>query len=162
MKKVFLSHLFFVIFCFSLHAQSDPNGYNYEVQFLRTGVQGTELFKVYTYCKKEKDCFEEAKAAAIKAILFKGIPGSGYVRPMISEVGAEDKFRDYFKEFFKEGGKYLNYVSISNDGSISEDDRMKVGKKLKIGVIILVQKANLLREMESAGIVQKLNAGFDN
>ena len=142
------------------HAQSDPANYNYEVQFLRTGLEGTELFKVYTYCKKEKDCFEFAKMDAVKALIFKGIPGSGMQRPMVNEVGAEDKYRDYFKEFFKEGGKYLNYVAIGNDGSISDEDRMKVGKKLKIGVIISVQKANLRKELEAAGIVKKLDSGF--
>ena len=68
----------------------------------------------------------------------------------------------FFTEFFKEGGKYLNYVAISNDGSISDEDRLKVGKKLKIGVILSVQKANLRRELEAAGIVKKLNSGFDN
>lgn len=141
-------------------AQSDPANYNYEVQFIRTGLEGTELFKVYSYCKKEKDCFEYAKMDAVKAIIFKGIPGSGMQRPMVTEVGAEDKYRDYFKEFFKEGGKYLNYVSISNDGSISDEDRMKVGKKLKIGVFVSVQKANLRKELEAAGIAKKLDAGF--
>lgn len=160
MKKFFLLSALLIISLSVIFAQSDPNGYNYEVQFLKTGVEGTELFKVYTYCKKERDCFEEAKAAAIKAIIFKGIPGSGLQRPMISEVGAEDKYRDFFKEFFKENGKYLNYVSISNDGSILEEDRLKVGKKLKIGVIISVQKANLRRELEAAGIIKKMDAGF--
>jgi hypothetical protein len=159
MKKISLL-IIAVLLKLITFAQSDPDGYNYEVQYLRTGVEGTELFKVYTYCKKEKDCFIEAKAAAVKAIMFKGIPGSGLQRPMITEVGAEDKFRDYFKEFFKEGGKYLNYVSISNDGSIADEDRLKVGKKLKIGVIVSVQKANLRTELEAAGIVKKLNSGF--
>jgi hypothetical protein len=160
MKK---SLIILSLLLFTMHesnAQSDPANYNYEIQFLRTGVEGTELFKVYTYCKKEKDCFEYAKMDAVKAIMFKGIPGSGMQRPMITEVGAEDKFRDFFKEFFKEGGKYLNYVAISNDGSISDEDRVKVGKKLKIGVILSVQKANLRRELEAAGIVQKLNSMF--
>jgi hypothetical protein len=161
MKKhiLFLSFLLFSVFAFS-QKDRDPGTYNYEIQFLRTGVEGTELFKIFTYCKKEKDCFDFAKVDAIKAILFKGIPGSGLQRPMIPEAGAEDKYRDYFIEFFKPGGKYLNFVAISNDGSISEDDRFKVGKNLKIGIIISVQKANLRRELEAAGIVKPLSSGF--
>jgi len=138
----------------------DPGTYNYEVQFLKTGLEGTELFKVFTYCKKENDCFEYAKIDALKAILFKGIPGSGLQRPLVSDPGAEDKFRDYFKSFFSEGGKYLNFVAISNDGSIEDDDRLKVGKQLKIGVVVSVQKANLRRELEAVGIVKKLSDGF--
>lgn len=159
-KKIILIVLLAITASICNAQSKNPDDYNYEVQFLRTGVQGTELFKVYSYCKKEEECFELAKADAIKAILFKGIPGSGIVGPMVREVGAEDKFRDYFLEFFKKGGKYLNFVSISNDGSIAEEDRLRVGKKLKIGVILLVQKDNLRKELESAGIVKKLDAGF--
>jgi hypothetical protein len=153
---------FFILMSFQLLAQKerDPGTYNYEVQFIRTGLEGTELFKVFTYCKKEKDCFEYAKIDALKAILFKGIPGSGLQRPLVNEAGGEDKYRDYFKTFFSEGGKYLNFVAISNDGSIEDDDRLKVGKQLKIGVVVSVQKANLRRELESAGIVKKLSEGF--
>jgi hypothetical protein len=160
MKKYLVFITLILLNSLQLYAQNKPDDYNYEVQYLRTGLQGTELFKVYTYCKNEVDCFEFAKVDAVKAILFKGIPGSGIVGPMVREVGAEDKYRDYFKEFFKKGGKYLNFVSISNDGSIAEEDRLRVGKKLKIGVIILVQKENLRIEMESAGIVKRLDAGF--
>ncbi len=140
--------------------ERDPGTYNYEVQFIRTGLEGTELFKVFTYCKKEKDCFEYAKIDGLKAILFKGIPGSGLQRPLVSDPGGEDKYRDYFKDFFSEGGKYLNFVAISNDGSIEDNDRLKVGKQLKIGVVLSVQKANLRRELEAAGIVKKLSEGF--
>ena len=156
--------LFFIIGLMPLIAFSQKSSgiqdYNYEVQFIRTGLEGTELFKIYSYCKKEKKCFEIGKMNAVKAVLFKGIPGSGLQRPMISEPGGEDKYKDYFTVFFKEGGKYLNFVSISNDGSIDYNDRMKVGNKLKIGIIVSVQKANLRRELEAAGIVKKLSDGF--
>jgi hypothetical protein len=134
--------------------------YDYEVQFIRTGVEGTELFKVFAYGNNENECIERAKLDAVKALLFKGVPGSGLQRPMVTEVGAEEKYRDYFNTFFREGGKYLNYVAISNDGSIDDKDRFRVGKRLKIGVIVSVQKANLRRELEAANIVKKLDSGF--
>jgi hypothetical protein len=71
---------------------ADPRtstSYDYEVVFIRTGVAGTELFKVFSYGRNERECIEASKLNAIKAILFKGIPGSGMQRPMISENGAE-------------------------------------------------------------------------
>lgn len=164
MKQISLiiSFSFLTLLCKTSVAQKDrnPSSYNYEVKFLKTGVQGTELFKVYTYCKKEPQCIEMAKVDALKSILFKGIPGSGLMEPMVREVGAEEKHRDYFTAFFKEGGKYLNFVAISNDGSIEDNDRLKVGKQLKIGVVVSVQKAQLRKEMEAAGIVKKLSSGF--
>lgn len=134
--------------------------YDYEVQFIRTGVEGTELFKVFSYGHNEKECIGAAKSNAIKAILFKGVPGSGLIRPMVTEVGAEQKHRDYFEEFFRTGGKYLNYVALSGDGSIDDRDRLRVGNRLKIGIVVSVQKANLRKELEAAGIIRGLSSGF--
>jgi hypothetical protein len=93
-------------------------------------------------------------------LLFKGVPGSGSQRPMFTELSEMKEHNDYFRSFFKNDGPYLNYVSISNDGSINENDRFKVGNKLKIGVIVSVNKANLRTELENAGVIKKLNAGF--
>ena len=138
----------------------DYKNFNYEVQFIRTGLQGTELFKVFAYGRNEKQCVENAKLDAIKALLFKGVPGSGSQRPMFTELSEMKEHNDYFRSFFKNNGPYLNYVSISNDGSINENDRFKVGNKLKIGVIVSVNKANLRTELENAGVIKKLNAGF--
>lgn len=144
----------------SLSYGQNYRDFNYEVQFLRTGLQGTELFKVFAYGRNEKQCIENAKMDAVKAILFKGVPGSGLQKPLVTELSEMNEHKDYFKAFFREGGPYLNYVSISNDGSINENDRFKVGSKLKIGVIVSVSKANLRNELESAGIIKRLNAGF--
>jgi hypothetical protein len=149
-----ISTLALLLLASSLSFAQNYRDFNYEVQFLRTGLQGTELFKVFAYGRNEKQCFDNAKMDAIKAILFKGVPGSGLQKPMITELSEMDQHKDYFKAFFKDNGPYLNYVSISNDGSI------KVGNKLKIGVIVSVSKANLRSELESAGIIKKLNAGF--
>jgi hypothetical protein len=152
--------LFLMLFASSLAQAQNYRDFNYEVQFLRTGLQGTELFKVFAYGRNERQCIENAKMDAVKAILFKGVPGSGLQKPMVVDLSEMNEHKDYFKAFFKDDGPYLNYVSISNDGSINENDRYKVGNKLKIGVIVSVNKANLRNELESAGIIKRLNAGF--
>lgn len=157
--KSLSSILFIFLFSFAAQAQNYRD-FNYEVQFIRTGLQGTELFKVFAYGRNERQCLEAAKMDAVKAILFKGVPGSGLQKPMVTELSEMNQHKDYFKAFFKDNGPYLNYVSISNDGSINENDRFKVGNKLKIGVIVSVNKANLRTELENAGIIKKLNAGF--
>ncbi len=158
MKLVYT--LAFFLLTYSLTFAQNYRDFNYEVQFIRTGLQGTELFKVFAYGRNERQCLEAAKMDAVKAILFKGVPGSGLQKPMVTELSEMNQHKDYFKAFFKDDGPYLNYVSISNDGSINENDRFKVGNKLKIGVIVSVNKANLRTELENAGIIKKLNAGF--
>jgi hypothetical protein len=118
------------------------------------------LFKVFSYGRNERECIEAAKVNAIKAVLFKGIPGSGLQRPMITEAGAEEKYKAYFNQFFSSGGRYLNFVALSSDGSIDSRDRMKVGGLVKIGFIVSVQKDNLRKELQDDKIIKSLSSGF--
>lgn len=43
---------------------------------------------------------------------------------------------------------------------IAADDRLRVGKEYKIGVVVSVKVSDLRRELEAAGIIKSLNAGF--
>lgn len=132
----------------------------FETQFIRVGLQGTILFKIYSYGKNEDECLEIAKMNAVKAVIFRGIPGSDLEQPLVTEAGAEEKYRDYFTAFFKKNGKYKSYVSISTDGSIDSDDRLVVGSKIKLGIAVSVQKEALRKELESAHIITKLTEGL--
>jgi len=125
----------------------------------KVAVQGSILFKVFSYGKNEQECLDKAKMDAIKAVIFRGIPGSESESGLVTESGADEKYRDYFTIFFKKGGKYANYVSISNDGSINSNDRLRVGNRLKIGVVVLVKLDALRKELESAHIINKLGEG---
>jgi hypothetical protein len=147
---------------FSLKAQNtaaDFTSMNYEVQFIRTGLDGTILFKIFSYGKNEDQAIQNSKSDALKAVMFKGIPGSDLVNPMVRDLSALETHKEFFQTFFQTQ-QYLQYVSISNDGSIDGEDRLKVGKKYKIGVVVSVQKAQLRKLLEAAGIIKALNAGF--
>lgn len=160
--SIFCVNILVLISCRSAKL-TDPRtstSYDYEVVFIRTGVEGTELFKVFSYGRNERECIEAAKVNAIKAVLFKGIPGSGLQRPMITEAGAEEKYKAYFNQFFSSGGRYLNFVALSSDGSIDSRDRMKVGRMLKIGFVVSVQKDNLRKELQDDKIIKSLSSGF--
>lgn len=137
--------------------------YNYEIQCMGTGMDGTQLVKVWGYGKKPNDAIEQAKKNAVHAIIFKGITTGEkgcMKKPLVTTPGAEQQFQDYFNAFFQEGGKYLNYVNLSSDGSIDPRDRLKVGRQYKIGVIVSVNHAQLRKELEAAGIIKKLGDGF--
>ena len=51
-------------------------------------------------------------------------------------------------------------MSESSDGNVAAEDRMKVGKEYKIGVIVSVFKDALRQDLESAGIIKGLSSGF--
>jgi len=152
----------FSIFFGNANAQNTSKDFaamNYEVQFIRTGVEGTILFKIFSYGKNEDQAIENSKSDALKAVMFKGIPGSDMREPMIKDVSVLETRKDFFETFFNTK-QYLQYVSISSDGSIDGEDRLKVGKRYKIGVIVSVQKNTLRKLLETSGIIKPLNAGF--
>lgn len=134
---------------------------NYEVECMGTGMDGTQLIKVWGFGKKPDKAAYQAKKNAVHAVVFKGINGGKpgcMTRPLVTKPGAEVQHSDYFQTFFSNGGHYLNFVAQSGDGTM---DRIKVGKKqYKVGVIVSVRHAALRRELETAGIINKLGGGF--
>ena len=48
---------------------------NYEVECMGTGMDGTQLIKVWGYGNKPDDAVYQAKKNAVHAVIFKGITG---------------------------------------------------------------------------------------
>ncbi len=129
---------------------------NYEVQFVRTGLEGTTLFKIFSYGKNYETALENAKPDAIKAVIFKGIPGSDSARPMVREYDLSRSQRDFFTEFF-DNKYYLNFVTISGDGSVDPGDVIRISRnEYKVGVVVSVHKNDLRKYLEQAGIINPL------
>lgn len=136
-------------------------GGNYEIECMGTGVDGTQLVKVWGFGTNPERATYQARKNAVHAVIFKGInagkPGC-MTRPLVSQPGAEEMHREYFNNFFRDGGRYLNFISQANDGSV---DRIKVSSRdYKVGVVISVRHASLREELEAAGIIKKLGQGF--
>ena len=137
--------------------------WRYEIEVVQTGTQGNYLIKVWSYSKKPDVAIEQAKKNAVHGIIFKGFAGTQSVpgqKALITNVDLEDEKADFFKPFFADGGKYMKYVSLSTDGAVAAEDRMKVGKEYKIGVIVSVNVSGLRKELEEVGVIKSLNSGF--
>jgi hypothetical protein len=146
-------------------ADEDTKKWRYEVQCVGVGNQGTKLIKVFSYSKKSSIAIEQAKKNAIHAMIFQGFNGNSSSgcptqKPLTNNPSLEQEQAAFFDEFFAEGGKYLKFVNITGDGSIAPEDRMKVGKEYKIGVVVSVMYDLLRKDLESAGIIKSLSSGF--
>jgi hypothetical protein len=132
---------------------------NYEAECAGIGKEGTRLWKIWGYGKKPDDAVLQAKRNAVHAAIFKGVYAGSCPKtdPLLTDPGAEEKNRAWFDEFFKNGGKYLEFVALSGDGM---EDRVKTGKQYKVAVIVSVMYSQLRKELENAGIVKSLNNGF--
>ena len=166
-KRLFLM-TFMVIFSLTGFSQSkrkadkNTNQWRYELEAVNVGVQGTYLIKAWTYAIKPDRAIEQAKKNAVHGIIFRGFAGKGRIpgQKPLADINAEKEKEDFFKTFFQDGGKYLKFVTISNDGSVAAGDYLKVGKEYKIGVMVSVNVAELRKDLEDANIIKGLSAGF--
>jgi len=160
---------FILITCISVFAQKskankETDSWRYEVEVVQEGVSGTYLVKVWSYSKKPNVAIEQAKKNAIHGIIFRGFPSSGRIQgksPLTINSNLETEKADFFSKFFSDGGKYMKFVSISNDAAVAAEDIMKIGKEYKVGVIVSVNVTELRKDLENAGILKGLSAGFD-
>jgi hypothetical protein len=170
-----ITFLLLAVFVFSLNINAqrkqknkktkDTHEWRYELDCMSTGKQGTYLVKVWSYSKKPQLAIEKAKRNAIHGVIFKGFAagkqGCKSQKPLARKSNLESEQSSYFKTFFEDGGKYMKFVSVSNDGAIAAGDRLKVSKKLyKIGIIISVNKDELRKTLEQEGIIKGLASGF--
>ncbi|RAV30191.1 hypothetical protein [Sinomicrobium soli] len=148
-------------------ADEDTKNWRYEIQCVNVGRQGSYLIKVYSFSRKKHIPAEQSKKNAVHGIIFKGIPAGerGCVSqpPLARNANVEQEKREYFDDFFAEGGKYMKFVSLTTDGAVAATDRFRVGrngKEYKIGVVVTVNIDLLRKELESAGIIRGLSSGF--
>lgn len=155
-------------FSFSANAQKKKANketveWKYEIACEKVGAQGTYIVKVWSYSKKPAIALEQAKKNAVHGVIFKGFSGNGCAtqKPIARNASLEAEKADFFKLFFADGGKYMKFVTSSNNGAVGAGDVTKVGKKeYKVGVIVTVQKDLLRKDLEAAGIIKGLSSGF--
>lgn len=146
-------------------AIENSNPWRYEIEAVQTGSQGTFLIKVWSYSKTPELAIEQSKKNAVHGIIFQGFAGKQGVpgqKPLANSSSLEYEKADFFNDFFSDyGGRYMKFVSLTTDGSVSAQDRLKIDKKTyKIGVVVSVNVSLLRKDLEDAGIIKKLGSGF--
>lgn len=137
--------------------------YNIEVECLGVGQDGTKLVKVWAEAKEPRLAINKAEKNAISAALFKGIPpgnGAAETPAVFSDPDAYEKHKAFFDEFFQTGGKYLQFVNVTNDGMPGGKDRIKMEKGYKVAVKASIAYNRLREYMEDKGLVKRLDSGF--
>lgn len=138
---------------------SDTEKFQYELEGVNNGAQGSYLVKVWTYSATSKANLETCKKNAVHGVIFKGYAGTATARPqraLVANPGAELEHAEFFELFFKDGGEYNKYVTIT----AGSQEVVKVGKQYKIGLVVSVSKDALRKALEKAGVAKALGAGF--
>lgn len=138
---------------------TDTEVFKYEIEGVKEGSQGTYLVRVWSYSNKSKIDLEICKKNAVHGVIFKGYAANDGVRPqkpLVTTPGAEVQHADYFELFFKDGGEYNKYITIT----AGSQQVVKVGKQYHIGLVVSVSKDALRKALEQAGVVKSLGSGF--
>lgn len=140
-------------------ADAETAAFKYEIECAGTGIKGTYLVKVYSYSKKPQVAKEQSKKNAVHGILFKGFPagrGCTSQQPLVKDPNARFEYDEFFSDFFD--SRYMKFVSVTSDSS---PEILKAAKKeYKVGIIVAVQKDLLRKDLEEAGVIKALDAGF--
>jgi hypothetical protein len=140
-------------------AEKDTEHFRYEIECAGNGTQGTYLVKVWSYSKRPSVAAEQCMKNAVHGVIFKGYTGgNGCVaqRPLASHPGVEMEYEEYFRNFLSDKGEYYKYVSLTG----ATQEIIKVGKEYKVGIIVSVQKDELRKALEQAGVIRGLGSGF--
>ena len=139
--------------------------YKYESECMGVEGDGSQTLKSWGTGNSKNDAVEQAKKNAVHAMIFQGFNGNSgsgcpSQKPLTSNPALEDEKKEFFDAFFADGGKYMKFVSVSGDGQVAAEDRMKVGKEYKVGVVVSVMYDLLRKDLEAAGIIKGLSSGF--
>lgn len=176
MKKTSLLLIIATLLSFTFEASAKKKNkqdlattqWEYEIEpAIGQARQGSCIVKVWSYAKNVELATKQAAKNAVHGILFKGYGASTdgsripAQHPLVPDLQTELENKAYFDEFFKDGGPYMRYVSLINNGIPNPNDLIKISKKLyKVGIVVTVRKDDLRKELENAGIIKALNAGF--
>jgi len=142
--------------------------WNYELEAENTGTAGSYLVKVWSYTDQSNMPIHLVTRNAVHGVLFKGFPDKERIsgqKAIIRNQETRAKHQEYFQNFFKEGGPYQQYVTLTNAGKILPGDRIRLGtdenSTYKIGMVVQVNVADLRRHLEEDGIIRPLGDIFN-
>lgn len=156
MKHFLISLLFICAGVFSIIAEGVPE---YDIEGSGTANQGSYLVTVTVITKDKKIDDSELVKAAVHGVLFRGFTSKEHrqsQRPLAGSAAVEAQHVDFFSSFFNEGGAFRNYgQTVSGSRSV-----VKSGKKYRVSTTVVVNKEQLRKDLEQAGVVRGLNSGF--
>ena len=159
MKKK-LIFIFSCILCALIIACNTSNKlgayYTYETECLGTEMDGSYTLRAWGTGRSQVDAMEQARKNAVRDVVFKGITkgkGGCQVKPILTEVNAHEKYRDYFNTFFADHGPYKQFVN-NKDKIAGTSKRQRTDAEIKYGVIVRVKHAELKQKLINDNILK--------
>ena len=116
---------------------------------------GSQTLRTWGKGRNRADAIEQAKKNAVYDVLFNGVSqgNEGYnLRPLITEVNARERYREYFDIFFKDRGVYLKYVSMA-DRRLLSNQKKKSSAQVSYEITVRVLIPELRQRLKDDGIL---------
>lgn len=116
---------------------------------------GSQTLRVSGTGRNKADAVEQAKKNAVCEVIFKGIRYGKQecnMRPLVTEVNAEEKYENYFNIFFADGGEYLKYVSMADERNHSRD-KAKAQAFVSYTITVRVLRAELKERLKADHVI---------
>ena len=127
------------------------------IECLGVEHDGSQTLRSYGSGRNKADAVEQAKKNAVREVIFKGIthgqPGC-QMRPIITEVNAEERYEHYFNIFFADGGEYSKYVSMADERSRSKT-KTKNAVYVNYRVTVRVLRNELKARLKADNVLKK-------
>ena len=159
-KRIFL-YLAVIVAC-TLSFSSCVTYHHTAYYDFKTRLIGTELDGSYTVtswgrARHALDAYNQAKKQAVYDILFTGVEPqtTNLTRqlPLLMEVNAKEKYQEYFENFFKDHGEYLNYCSMK-DKRWQSSDFYKNDRQVVCKTTVMVYRSKLKSKLIEDNIIK--------
>lgn len=157
MKKysLLIGILFFSFLFYSCSNKTTGGYFPSETECLGVELDGSQTLYAWGTGKDKKDAIEQAHKNAVRDVIFKGIRNGSKecnVKPLITEVNAQEKYERYFNQFFMDGGEYTAYISIE-DVKRKSYEKQETKYQYKYGTTVRVSRAQLKEKLIQDNII---------
>jgi len=154
-----------VICCWFALVRCSPSkdvsgNYVYKTECMGSEMDGSITVKAWGNGRDRFDAVEQAKKNAINDILFNGIyegKNECFGKPLMLEVNARTKHKDYFNNFFKDKGEFLKYISLKDERIIDKWNRDKKNARQSVtyGIVLRILRSELEDKLVNDGILKQ-------
>ncbi len=117
--------------------------YKNATECMPSELDGSITLKVWGTGRNLMDATEQAKKNAVSETLFKGFIDC-QVKALVLEVNAEEKYQYFFNAFFKDNGKYLDFISMEDTRPFNRiKSRERKSEEVKYGFVVRVLRPEL-------------------
>ena len=137
---------------------------SFETECIGVELDGSQTLRVWGNGRFRVDAVEQAYKNAVRDVLFKGITkgrGGCNMKPVITEVNAQEKYAEYFNRFFEDGGAYQEFLDkrVVADGGVQnievyEQRKLSGSQESAYCINARVLRPKLIATMRTQGIIK--------